>query len=53
VEQSAPTLFSQLIPNLPDLDRVQALMDTSFLDIKFAPIGARLKIADHPTRRNR
>src|SRR5436190_1380365 len=29
------------------------LMDTNLLDIKFARIGARLKIADRPSRRNR
>ena len=28
-------------------------MDTNFLDIKFARIGARLKVADRPSRRNR
>ena len=28
-------------------------MDTNFLDTKFARIGARLKIADRPSRRNR
>ena len=28
-------------------------MDTNLLDIKFARIGARLKIADRPSRRNR
>jgi hypothetical protein len=28
-------------------------MDTAMLDIKFARIGARLKVADRPTRRNR
>jgi hypothetical protein len=28
-------------------------MDTNLLDIKFARIGARLKVADRPTRRNR
>jgi hypothetical protein len=28
-------------------------MNTNLLDIKFARIGARLKVADRPTRRNR
>jgi hypothetical protein len=28
-------------------------MDTNLLDVKFARIGARLKVADRPTRRNR
>jgi hypothetical protein len=28
-------------------------MDTNLLDIKFARIGARLKVADRPTRRTR
>ena len=28
-------------------------MDTNLLDIKFARIGARLKVADRPSRRNR
>jgi hypothetical protein len=28
-------------------------MNTNLLDIKFARIGARLKVADHPTRRGR
>ena len=28
-------------------------MDTNLLDIKFARIGARLKVADRPTRRSR
>jgi len=28
-------------------------MDTNLLDIKFARIGARLKVADRPARRNR
>ena len=28
-------------------------MNTNFLDIKFARIGARLKVADHPSRRGR
>jgi hypothetical protein len=28
-------------------------MDTNLLDIKFARIGARLKVADRPPRRNR
>jgi hypothetical protein len=28
-------------------------MDTNFLDIKFARIGARLKVADRPSRRSR
>ena len=28
-------------------------MDTNLLDTKFARIGARLKVADHPTRRSR
>src|SRR6266480_1117039 len=28
-------------------------MDTNLLDMKFARIGARLKVADRPTRRNR
>jgi hypothetical protein len=28
-------------------------MDTNLLDIKFARIGARLKVADRPSRRSR
>ena len=28
-------------------------MDTNLLDIKFARIGARLKVTDRPTRRSR
>jgi hypothetical protein len=28
-------------------------MDTNLLDIKFARIGARLKVADRPARRSR
>ena len=28
-------------------------MDTNLLDSKFARIGARLKVADHPSRRSR
>jgi len=35
------------------LPRVLLLMDTNLLDIKFARIGARLKVADRPSRRNR
>src|SRR5438067_9390685 len=34
-------------------DRVSSLMDTNLLDSKFARIGARLKVADRPSRRNR
>ena len=32
---------------------VHPFMDTNLLDIKFARIGARLKVADRPARRNR
>src|SRR5436309_10706821 len=34
-------------------DRVFPLMDTSLLNTKFARIGARLKVADRPSRRTR
>jgi len=37
-----------VIANPPRLDRVSSFMDTSLLDIKFARIGARLKVADRP-----
>jgi hypothetical protein len=33
--------------------RVFPFMDTNLLDIKFARMGARLKVADRPARRNR
>jgi hypothetical protein len=33
--------------------RVYIFMDTSFLNTKFARIGARLKVADRPSRRSR
>jgi hypothetical protein len=39
--------------NLLYQDRVMAVMDTDLLNSKFARIGARLKVADRPTRRNR
>ena len=39
--------------NPPIAPRVLLLMDTNLLDIKFARMGARLKIADRPARRNR
>ena len=35
------------------LPRVLLLMDTNLLDLKFARIGARLKITDRPVRRSR
>ena len=34
-------------------DRVLPSMDTTLLDIKFSRIGARLKVADRPSRRTR
>ena len=33
--------------------RVLSFMDTNLLDLKFTRIGARLKVADRPTRRSR
>jgi hypothetical protein len=38
--------IDRLAANPPCPDRVLAFMDTNLLDIKFARIGARLKIAD-------
>jgi hypothetical protein len=37
--------------NLSQHGRVVHFMDTNLLDIKFVRIGARLKDADHPSRR--
>src|SRR6266478_5091214 len=42
-----------IVANLPGHSGVMLLMDTNLLDNKFARIGARLKIAETPKRRNR
>jgi hypothetical protein len=44
-------IYRQKATNLSSRDRVFPCMDTNRLDIKFARIGARLKITDRPTRR--
>ncbi len=45
--------YGQKATNLSSQDRVFPCMDTNLLDIKFARIGARLKVADRPSRRSR
>jgi hypothetical protein len=52
-ERSAPTLFLIVGANPLTGRRVLPRMDTDLLNLKFARIGARLKVADRPTRRNR
>ena len=42
---------SSYAANLPGSARVLSRMNTNLLDIKFARIGARLKVADMPSRR--
>jgi hypothetical protein len=44
---------SATIANPAGCDGVIQFMNSNLLDIKFARIGARLKVADRPTRRNR
>ncbi len=39
--------------NPPELTGVCSVMDTNLLDLKFARIGARLRVADRPSRRMR
>src|SRR5262245_21071842 len=39
--------------NSPSLGHVLPFMDTNLLETKFARIGARLKVADRPSRRSR
>src|SRR5881397_1631025 len=46
-------MMVQLTANHLFFSRVPFIMDTNLLDIKFARIGARLKVADRPSRRNR
>ena len=43
--------YGQKAANLSSRDRVFPFMNTNPLDMKFAHIGARLKITDRPTRR--
>jgi hypothetical protein len=45
--------YGQKATNLSSRDRVFPFMNTNLLDIKFARIGARLKITDRPSRRSR
>ena len=45
--------MTSFIANLSHTGRVIPFMDTNLLDIKFSRIGARLKVADHPTRSSR
>jgi hypothetical protein len=42
--------FTEMV-NLSHFDRVSSLMNTNLLDIKFARIGARLRVVDRPTHR--